>query len=582
MPYSGTNQFLTGSRDGTLTKVQYTYVSCMSDYIFKRLRLFLSKIQSILRCKTVRHLFATFLLAQRNHLTYHQHTRCSLRSHLKYHLSAWPCWSPPQTCQDRPPNIVTLHLHTSHKEHNIAHDLQILAYPQESTKYDLLSFQPLAQKPHSRLLYHDSSSIQGTLFGGGTSVKGIINGTTSEVIYPNQLLGNSGPLHIARVSRTSNLVWHPTPLLPVQRSNHELDRILSESILEHMKHYCQLPAQNIITYSAKEKIFITSTQLCNILTNGKSINDEVIHLYLETFCTSLNLAFVCPQFYPLLLRNGWHQVARFFSPAKSHPKRSIYKPGLTGEPAIALPCFVHGCHWVAVARRAIGDRVLFFYSDDLNAKTTEIEIRNRLRSTDPTFYPPNAEWINCHSLTYQPHFNECGLRTILALTIMIAHPAPHKDMLLPFMHPNLSQILRTWTASVLLSGVAIIPSMAPPYDVSRSISSVSEPASLIHWDQPPLPNRSLAAAATMSHHTINLPPYCPSISEVPKCAQQAIDVSKSSQVDESKLTQTPADTYSRQSSKLKVTRIPKLTNQPKHLPLNQRNLQYHTPAVPPR
>ncbi len=206
---------------------------------------------------------------------------------------------------------------------------------------------------------------------------------------------------------------------------------------------------------------------------------------METLCYTVKCPFVCPQFLPLLQQRGWAQIKSYFSPHKTHPRRTLYKPGLTGEPAIAIPCYIHGCHWVAVARREIHGRVLFLYSDDLNDNYTERIVKQQLEQTCEEFYLADAEWINCKSITYAPHFNECGPRTALALTILMTHPAPHINMLINFMHPNLSQILRTWMASVLLSGEVYLP----PLDHSTltqqiEMSSKSDPASLIKWTSP--------------------------------------------------------------------------------------------------
>jgi hypothetical protein len=89
-------------------------------------------------------------------------------------------------------------------------------------------------------------------------------------------------------------------------------------------------------------------------------------------------------------------------------------------------------------------------------------IKNKMQQANKTFFPDNAIWINCRSSTYQPHFNECGPRTALAIIVMMLHPDPHDDILMPFMDPNLSQILRTWISGAILSGEVFIPPMEHP------------------------------------------------------------------------------------------------------------------------
>jgi len=63
-------------------------------------------------------------------------------------------------------------------------------------------------------------------------------------------------------------------------------------------------------------------------------------------------------------------------------------------------------------------RVIFLYSDDLIQPVIEHQIWNSLHYMDVHFYPPHSEWIHCHCTIYSPHYNECGPRTLLALTIM--------------------------------------------------------------------------------------------------------------------------------------------------------------------
>jgi hypothetical protein len=216
--------------------------------------------------------------------------------------------------------------------------------------------------------------------------------------------------------------------------------------------------------------------------NGKSINDEVLHLIFETFCTTENLPFLSPQFFPLLERNGWEQARRSFSPHPHHPLRSIYKPGIRGESGIAIPCFINGCHWVGLVRREIQGKVLFLFSDDLNIKSTELMIKSKMKQTCKTFFPDNAVWINCRSITYQPHYNECGPRIALAIMVMMLHPNPHENILMEFMDPNLSQILRTWICGALLSGDVFIPTMdCIKLPSPTSLLGRSSPASLVAW-----------------------------------------------------------------------------------------------------
>lgn len=113
--------------------------------------------------------------------------------------------------------------------------------------------------------------------------------------------------------------------IPTYCSNHHLDHILTDPILEHIKWSCQQAQQNILVYSIKNKeIYITSIHLCQLMENCQSINNEIMHQFLETVCNTVHQPFLCPQFLPLLHRNGWNQTKLFFSPNKMHPKSSIF------------------------------------------------------------------------------------------------------------------------------------------------------------------------------------------------------------------------------------------------------------------
>jgi hypothetical protein len=118
----------------------------------------------------------------------------------------------------------------------------------------------------------------------------------------------------------------------------------------------------VIAYSKQRpEIVITSQDLRNLISHGKSTNDQTIYLFLEILCKSLKYTFLTEKFYTLLKRNGWQQVKRFFAQNKGSKGRSTFRPSISGEPAIAIPCFIYGCHWIAVVRREIQDKVYFLF-----------------------------------------------------------------------------------------------------------------------------------------------------------------------------------------------------------------------------
>jgi hypothetical protein len=190
---------------------------------------------------------------------------------------------------------------------------------------------------------------------------------------------------------------------------------------------------------------------------------------------------------PKLHSEGWEAVQQSFAHFRNRPRQNT-QPLMEGEPAIVLPCYVRGCHWVTVVRREIQGQVMFLFADDLNSATIEEEIKQLLSTSNtcPSFYPSNAQWISCKNYTYIPHSNECGPRSLIAATIMALHPNPSELILLPTMHPSLAQIARTWVATSLLTNQidhsALLPLLAPHHLEPLPVSNLpSQPFHLIPW-----------------------------------------------------------------------------------------------------
>jgi hypothetical protein len=72
---------------------------------------------------------------------------------------------------------------------------------------------------------------------------------------------------------------------------------------------------------------------------------------------------------------------------------------------------------------------------------------------------------------------------LLALSIFLTHPAPHRDMLLPFLHPNLAQIARTHVAMTILTGRRVVPNATSTHaiTITPTFNVNDKPASLITW-----------------------------------------------------------------------------------------------------
>jgi hypothetical protein len=207
-------------------------------------------------------------------------------------------------------------------------------------------------------------------------------------------------------------------------------------------------------------------------------NDSILDTFLAILCSQCNLSYLSAFFVTVLQRDKtWDAVSDWFNVQEP----STYsRPNLSSTTPILSPCHVHGSHWVAVVHRIINNSVHFYYADDLNHEETERSIKQLLGSYNRRFFPIDATWTKCESITYRPHSNECGPRTLMALTIMAIHPNPSSGILLPYMDSNLAQITRTWIASALLTGQVAIPSqhLQPATDLS---SSRSIPCYLIPW-----------------------------------------------------------------------------------------------------
>jgi hypothetical protein len=64
---------------------------------------------------------------------------------------------------------------------------------------------------------------------------------------------------------------------------------------------------------------------------------------------------------------------------------------------------------------------------------------------------------------------------------MALHHNPSEDILIPFMSPNLAQILRTWVGASLLLGKVNIPDWTMPEPTLVSLRRTSVPGYLFPW-----------------------------------------------------------------------------------------------------
>jgi hypothetical protein len=312
-----------------------------------------------------------------------------------------------------------------------------------------------------------------------------------------------GPVSIAQASTSANQ-WCP-PFLPVLRHNHPIENLISDSSREKINLCCQQPLDKSLVHITGSRLTSVTTRLLReLISHGQMVQDNVLNVFLEILTTEYQINYLSTFFIHILQRDRkWDNAKRWFNDSDRRP--CSYRPTLQ-SPVILIPCHVHGNHWVALIRRIQNNRVHFYYSDDMNHPPTEQALKHLLQtSTDNTFYPDNAKWIKCHSLTYRPHSNECGPRTLLALAVLGLHHNPTEYSLMPFMTSNLAQILRTWVASSILSGEVHVPTLPDSIEIIRTAYGHSTPYSLIQWTTQ-RPNLEGTENATRTHSRMTIPP----------------------------------------------------------------------------
>lgn len=153
----------------------------------------------------------------------------------------------------------------------------------------------------------------------------------------------------------------------------------------------------------------------------------------------------------------------------------------------------------------------------MNSSSTERLVQQALSSSNPDFYPSSASWVSYKNYKYLPYSNECGVRTLLALTLQALHPSPYANILLPLMHPNLSNIAWTWITVTLLwshippTPVETIILLAQHFTPMVTQTALSSPGYLIPWHLHP--SRGLNVTSKLRNHlyyfqnTLSYPTY---------------------------------------------------------------------------
>jgi len=277
-------------------------------------------------------------------------------------------------------------------------------------------------------------------------------------------------------------VWNPIVKLPIEtNTTHPFGQRLQQHYLPLITHYCQ--GNSVIIQSfRKPNIHITTKDLRDIISPNTPIYHENLILSLELLCSHHEGAYLDPSFYPTLRDRGWTDLKRRF--ASSDQQFKIDKPSFK-HPIIAIPIHIKGNHWTTLCRRIINGVTYFYYADNLNNARIENTIKHQIfHNTDSTFCPTKSQWITCATPNFTPHQNECGPHTILALAVLMSHPAPHPAILHPYISPNLVQYCRTWMSLLLTSGMAPLL-LYTSVDLSTDLHSnriLATPFTMLQWD----------------------------------------------------------------------------------------------------
>jgi hypothetical protein len=211
---------------------------------------------------------------------------------------------------------------------------------------------------HRRAISNTSTYYRSKLRGGGCTTQhtAALENTVPSTQYsqctphiPSEehIVHDHGPTTIIEYYSTRLTHWAPETELPYKRSNHPLDTPWLPSDMNIIVTYSRLPPNLTIAYiTANPRINITVQDLQNLVDTNAMTNDDTMAMFLETFCTSTGHAYLCPQFLPLLRSDGWPHIQNFFTCSR-HLTRTVSRPNLVSEPAIAIPCFVNHNHWVA-------------------------------------------------------------------------------------------------------------------------------------------------------------------------------------------------------------------------------------------
>jgi len=227
-------------------------------------------------------------------------------------------------------------------------------------------------------------------------------------------------------------------ILPIRRSTHPLDLDISpmdiQLIVEQYNAYQDTP--NDIVYDINNTPIpnLLPSDLVELLTYDSPIEDSVMHAFLCALKSSKrDIFFLDTYFHWDLIHKGWlFAFHKYFLHESSsrHAKSTQFKPTLQAS-TIIIPIHINNSHLIAITRKIIDGITYFLYANDLNNENSYEYLKAIYSSifTSHEFHPADSVWLNC------------GLRSLLAATIMALHPSPASPAdlaILPLNHQETS------------------------------------------------------------------------------------------------------------------------------------------------
>ena len=237
----------------------------------------------------------------------------------------------------------------------------------------------------------------------------------------------------------------PTPATASMDMLYPLTAFIRPSDVFQLQQLCQetTSQKKVINVPRLPDCVINAARLQALLTPHQQIGENILTAFLEASCSVMQGVFYFDNtFYTWWKDEGWTKASKLLYNGTSRIHHiSVNRPCLSIASALIILIHVLGNHWVIVVRKKHSTgHIAFYYADDLNLPRVASEVKQQFLGSrsDPIFCPPTAEWVVCPTTTYHPHQNECGARAVLHGVFIAYHPDPHKNMLMPLMHPNLA------------------------------------------------------------------------------------------------------------------------------------------------